>query len=121
MPNKPMVHKPYGWVPPPKKKPDPFYLSPAWKRCRKGVLDACGHRCQWQGCDQKAVIVDHKVAMKQGGAPLDPRNLWGLCRSHSGAKTATSDLVRDERGCFAGSQTWPTVGQRGANGEVTSR
>jgi hypothetical protein len=118
---KPKVHKPYGWCQPAPKKVDAFYLSPAWKRARKEVLDACGHRCQWTGCDRDAVIVDHKLAIKQGGAPLDRSNLWGLCRFHSGTKTAKSDLARDERGCFAGSQTWRTVGQRGAITGVTVR
>ena len=112
MPTKPPVHKPFGWCKPPPKKVDPFYVSPEWRACRKEVMDACGHRCQWPGCDREAVIVDHRVAIKQGGAPLDKANLWGLCRYHSGAKTAKRDLVRDERGSFAGSQTCGNVGQR---------
>lgn len=114
MPTRPQVHRPYQWCKPPAKKVDSFYVSPEWRRCRKEVMEACGHRCQWPGCDAKAVIVDHKVAIKQGGAALDRANLWGLCRYHSGIKTADRDLVRGASGCFVGSQTCTNTGQRGA-------
>jgi 5-methylcytosine-specific restriction endonuclease McrA len=45
-------------------------------RGRCVAIDALGRRCT-----SAAVIVDHVVPRKAGGAPLDPRNLRSLCRA----------------------------------------
>src|SRR5882762_1280872 len=100
MPSRPLVHKPHGWCKPPPKKVDPFYVSPEWRACRKEVLEACGHRCQWPECGERATHVDHKVPIKEGGSRLDKANQWGLCGFHHRSKTARHDQLRSVLGQF---------------------
>jgi 5-methylcytosine-specific restriction protein A len=60
-----------------------FYNSPTWKRLRKAFLAAnplC-RTCEKDGRLTLATIVDHRVPIKHGGAPLDWANLQPLCGS----------------------------------------
>lgn len=65
-----------------------FYGSAAWKAVRLEVQRACQRTCQGCGKTDTRIYVDHKVELKDGGAPLDKRNLIGLCAVCHGKKTA---------------------------------
>jgi 5-methylcytosine-specific restriction protein A len=67
---------------------NPLYTSRRWRMLRRQVLTA--HPiCQHHGCDGLATDVDHIIAVRNGGAVYDRRNLQALCRSCHSRKTAT--------------------------------
>lgn len=84
MPMKPPTHKPVGWAPS-TKRTDPFYTSAAWRTFRQQILGRDGYRCTWlengMRCIRRAVVVDHPVARRDGGADFDPA-CRSLCRQH---------------------------------------
>ena len=51
---------------------------PRWGRVRKQVLDAANWRCA--RCGKYGNEVDHRTALRNGGAPYDMDNLQTLCR-----------------------------------------
>lgn len=64
---------------------NPYYSSTHWRQLRRAVLQRDGYRCYVQGCQQRAVIVDH--IERRGDSPtptaLDvPENCRSLCTSH---------------------------------------
>jgi 5-methylcytosine-specific restriction protein A len=62
------------------------YNSPQWRELARLVLDT---RPICQACRRApSTEVDHKLALSDGGAPFDERNLLALCRRCHGAKTA---------------------------------
>lgn len=63
---------------------DPFYRSPAWRRLRAARLRLDRHTCVVPGCGQRAVVVDHVISRRAGGADALP-NLRSLCRYHDNA------------------------------------
>ncbi|MEJ0015700.1 MAG: HNH endonuclease signature motif containing protein [Acetobacteraceae bacterium] len=69
---------------------DPFYRSPAWRRCRKAFV-AAHPVCDVPGCGQPTTDVDHRQAIAAGGAPFAWSNLRGLCHAHHSQKTARQD------------------------------
>jgi 5-methylcytosine-specific restriction enzyme A len=80
----------------PPKTANKFYLSPEWIALRDQVRREAGGRCQAPGCGriEQRMYVDHRVELKDGGAPLDRSNLWLLCgRCHS-LKTAAERARR---------------------------
>jgi hypothetical protein len=57
--------------------------SGIWPKVRAGVLERDGYVCQIRlpkVCTHKATQVDHIVAIEQGGAPYDDRNLRAACQ-----------------------------------------
>src|SRR5258708_18161048 len=76
---------------PPVKTADRLYASPKWVELRDRVRREAGGRCQAPGCGrfEPRMYVDHRVELKDGGAPLDRRNDWLLCGSCHSLKTAT--------------------------------
>ena len=62
------------------------YHSPAWPALRLAVLNAARWRCYW--CGDAANEADHLVAIAEGGAALDRRNLVASCRRCNGARGA---------------------------------
>jgi len=52
-----------------------------WEKVRLEVLERDGSTCQIRGplCKGRATTVDHIVAVIDGGAHLDPRNLRAAC------------------------------------------
>lgn len=73
-----------------------FYKSAAWQQCRAAYLRAhpvCV-ACQARGRTVAAVVVDHVVPIKDGGARLDWANLQSLCTSCHNRKTATETARR---------------------------
>ena len=60
----------------PPRQRNSFYNSSEWKKARKEFL--LDHPvCVF--CGRPAVIVDHAVPIKDGGAPLEPINFQELC------------------------------------------
>lgn len=57
---------------------NPFYNSTAWRTLRNAFIKA-NPKCI--ECGQPATVADHKVRIKEGGAPLDPNNLQAMCQS----------------------------------------
>jgi 5-methylcytosine-specific restriction protein A len=72
----------------------PFYSTPEWLAMRDRVRREASWKCQAPGCNGRGVYVDHIRELKDGGAPLDRRNLQLLCAPCHGSKTAR---VRAER------------------------
>ena len=67
-----------------------FYQSAQWRAVRAAFLRQHPLCCV---CEQRdrvvpAVVVDHVVPIKEGGARFDPRNLQSLCVSDHNAKSA---------------------------------
>lgn len=67
-----------------------FYESPEWRKLRVLHLkrNPLCEKCFADGKITAAVIVDHKVGIKDGGGRLDGENLQSLCRSCHNKKTA---------------------------------
>jgi 5-methylcytosine-specific restriction protein A len=71
-----------------------LYDTAAWKRLRKRVLRERGGLCE--DCLALGRIVlgtdlDHRVALKDGGEPLDPANIALRCHPCHSSKTAHQD------------------------------
>ena len=81
----------------PPKIADPFYSSAAWIELRDRVRREAGGGCQVAGCCRRGHIVDHIVELKDGGAPLDRKNLVLMCSSHHASKTAAERAKRTAR------------------------
>jgi 5-methylcytosine-specific restriction endonuclease McrA len=87
VPMMPPKHRPLGWQPSSRRgSADPFYQSRAWREFRVLILERDRYQCTWvengQRCTRRAVVVDHSVARRDGGADLDPSNCRSLCRQH---------------------------------------
>lgn len=72
----------------------PFYSTKAWKDARGKYLAQHPHCqiCLRIGLRSRAVEVDHLRPIEAGGAPLDPRNFSGKCRTHHSQKTRALDM-----------------------------
>ena len=73
----------------PPKVASPFYSSPEWIGLRDRVRWDAGGRCQAPGCGriERRMYVDHRIELKDGGPPLDRRNVWLLCGACHTSKT----------------------------------
>jgi 5-methylcytosine-specific restriction enzyme A len=62
---------------------DSFYRSKAWRRLRASKLrdDPLCEHCARKGKVVPASIVDHRVAIRRGGEPMEYANLQSLCPS----------------------------------------
>ena len=60
------------------KESNKFYHSTEWKKVRTIVLNSNPFCVE---CGRPADTVDHKVAIKNGGAKLDLENLQSMCKS----------------------------------------
>jgi len=65
----------------PPKEADPYYLTPEWRELRRQTLERDGGVCIVPGCGRAAVVADHIVSRKEGGADA-LRNTRSLCRLH---------------------------------------
>jgi 5-methylcytosine-specific restriction protein A len=73
------------------------YQSRQWKKLRKFVLARDKHLCQICLDGSKVTpgnVVDHKIPIKQGGAPLAAANLQTLCEVCHAKKSQTERLDR---------------------------
>lgn len=66
-----------------------FYNSPTWRNARRAFLDSHPNNslcatCLKQGNIKQATIVDHVIAISQGGARLSESNFMPMCdRCHN--------------------------------------
>jgi 5-methylcytosine-specific restriction endonuclease McrA len=65
----------------PPKQVDPYYRSDEWRELRGERLRIDDYVCAVPGCGERAIIVDHVIARKDGG-PDAIDNLRSLCRAH---------------------------------------
>ena len=77
----------------PPKKADAFYLSPEWRGLLASIIAKRGRRCEDPSCPSphppiERIYGDHIVELKDGGAPLDERNILLRCAVAHGRKTA---------------------------------
>ena len=86
---------------------NPFYDSKEWRKFRAIVLKKFPI-CQKVNCGSPSRHVDHKIALRKGGAGLEWSNVEALCHSCHSRKTAArdggfgnarSDRPLIERGC----------------------
>jgi len=90
----------YRTAPPPAKEADPFYLSPAWRALVARLIAQRGRRCEDPDCrkpDRGAggrIFGDHIKELRDGGAPLDERNVLLRCGSCHSRKTAAERARR---------------------------
>jgi hypothetical protein len=81
----------------PPKTADPFYLSPEWRALMHAIISERGRRCQECGRTGCRLFGDHVVELKDGGAPLDPRNVLLRCGACHTRKTAAARAARMAR------------------------
>jgi 5-methylcytosine-specific restriction endonuclease McrA len=65
----------------PPKAADPYYLTPEWRELRRQTLERDGGICTVPGCGRRALVADHIVSRKAGGADA-LHNTRSLCRLH---------------------------------------
>jgi len=65
----------------PGKRADPYYLTPEWRELRRQTLERDGGLCTVPGCGRPAMVADHIIARKEGGADA-LHNTRSLCRLH---------------------------------------
>lgn len=80
---------------------DPYYSSPGWRRLCAQVAKRSGGKCEAPGCKSRAVVVDHIIGRRVGGADALP-NLRHLCRSHDNAVKEDATGKRRSGGILAG-------------------
>jgi 5-methylcytosine-specific restriction protein A len=79
---------------PPPKRADSFYLSPEWRGLMAEIVLDRGKRCQECGRTGTRIFGDHIIELRDGGAPLDRRNVRLLCGSCHTRKTAAARARR---------------------------
>ena len=81
---------PRKWKPWGKNENRDIYDSPRWKELRDEKLAAYPYceECHKKGKRSYATIVDHIIAIKDGGDPWDWHNLRSLCDSCHNRKSA---------------------------------
>ena len=69
-----------------------MYESPEWQALRARVRREAQGRCQWPGCTQAGLCVDHIEPHKGNRGLFFSRvNLWLLCKLHHDRKTCRYD------------------------------
>lgn len=87
-------------VKPAPKRADPFYLSPEWRKLMAEIIAERGRVCQDPTCDGRThhagmrIFGDHIVELRDGGAPLDKRNIMLRCGASHTRKTAAARAER---------------------------
>jgi hypothetical protein len=83
---------------PPAKAVDAFYISPAWRALIAEIIAERGRHCEDPLCRRESppsrVFGDHIIELRDGGAPLDKRNIMLRCGSCHTRKTAETRAVR---------------------------
>ena len=74
---------------------DPRYWTTTWKRAREVHMRA---HPTCQACGQLGTLVDHIVAVRDGGEFYDVDNWQTLCMTCHGKKTARETRARGGRG-----------------------
>lgn len=89
-------------VKPPAKKAASIYQTPEFKAWRAEVIERAEGRCEavdngkrcWKAAPYHRMFADHRIEIKDGGAPFDPANGQCLCGAHHTAKTAAHRAAR---------------------------
>ncbi|TIV00211.1 MAG: HNH endonuclease [Mesorhizobium sp.] len=82
------------------KTADAFYLSPEWRKLMAEIIAERGRRCEDPQCDGRThrpgmrVFGDHVVELRDGGAPLDKRNIMLRCGASHTRKTLAERAKR---------------------------
>ena len=85
-----------------------FYGSAEWKALLRQIIKARGRRCQDVNCktphrgEGRRIYGDHDTELRDGGAPLDERNVVLRCAACHGRKTAAAREARAGREAKAG-------------------
>lgn len=79
---------------PPPKTVDQFYTSPEWRALLAEIIRERGRRCEDCGKTNTRIYGDHIHEIKDGGAPLDKRNVRLRCGLCHGTKTAQARARR---------------------------
>jgi hypothetical protein len=80
-----------------------FYGTAAWKTLVRQIIKERGRRCQDPNCQtpergaRGKIYGDHVVELRDGGAPLDPRNVLLRCPPCHGRKSAAERVARAAR------------------------
>ena len=76
-----------------------LYESPEWRRLRAIYFkrNPLCEVCYAEGRITPAVICDHKVEIKDGGAKLDIENVTAMCRACHNKKTASERAKRNDK------------------------
>jgi 5-methylcytosine-specific restriction endonuclease McrA len=84
-----------------------------WRKIRAQILERDNHTCTIgaPNCTTIATEVDHIVALRDGGARLDPTNLRASCKQCNVARANTqrarlADLARRGRDAAPPSRGW---------------
>jgi 5-methylcytosine-specific restriction protein A len=88
-----------------------FYSSVEWRECRAAYLadhPLC-EKCITLELIVGATVVDHKIEIKAGGAPLDWSNLQGLCTPHHNSKTGKDQARLRQLVASTGPPGWQKV------------
>jgi 5-methylcytosine-specific restriction endonuclease McrA len=93
LPFRPKQFRPATYRPPPAKVADPYYSTPSWRELRAKRLVMDNHTCVVEGCGQRAIVADHIVSRRAGGAD-SIANLRSLCRLHDNQARERSDGTR---------------------------
>ncbi|WP_408586463.1 HNH endonuclease signature motif containing protein [Novosphingobium sp.] len=86
----------------PAKRAEAVYQTPEYRAWRTSVIDRANGQCEamegGKRCPKAApahrMFTDHRVEIRDGGAPFDPDNGQCLCGSHHTAKTAQARAAR---------------------------
>ena len=86
----------------PPKVAEDIYSTPEYLAWRETVIGRAGGRCEavddgrrcWKARPRFRMFADHKVELRDGGAPFDPDNGQCLCGAHHTAKTAAARAAR---------------------------
>lgn len=78
----------------PPKVVDDIYTTPRWKALRTRVRIEAQGRCEAPGCTSPGYHTDHKIELRDGGAPFDRSNVWLLCSRCHGQKTVQERAKR---------------------------
>lgn len=87
-------------VRPPAPKTNSFYLTPEWRGLVAALIARRGRRCQRCGKTHDesggpvTIYGDHMVELRDGGAPLDPRNVQLMCGACHNRKTVEERAKR---------------------------
>jgi hypothetical protein len=89
-------------APPPPKAADPLYDKAQYRGWRESVIARAGRRCEAVDGGVRCakaeplhrMFADHKLELRDGGAPFDPANGQCLCGAHHTAKTADRRRAR---------------------------
>lgn len=83
-------------VRPAEKRAADFYLSSEWRKLMTSIIAERGRKCEAPGCGRRntRIFGDHIVELKDGGPPLDRRNVRLLCGSCHTKKTLATRATR---------------------------